>query len=82
MKENWYALCVAILNPEAVTVERAFELLNTGKVNKYAPMSREDLEDAVLLRASGMKLKELAETYGRTESSMCRFIRKYESVGG
>ena len=50
MNENWCALCIAILNPQAATVEKAFELFEKGKINKRSRMSKKDIEDAIKLK--------------------------------
>ncbi|MCW6088856.1 hypothetical protein [Clostridium sporogenes] len=79
MNENWCTLCIAILNPKAATVEKAFELFEKGKINKRARMLKEDLEDAIKLK-SIMTYLELGEIYGRTASGIYHLMTKYKEV--
>ncbi|NFQ84150.1 hypothetical protein FDG04_02230 [Clostridium sporogenes] len=77
MNENWCALCIAILNPQAATVEKAFELFEKGKLNKRARMLKKDLEDAIKLKKE-MTYAELGKIYGRTDSGICHLMTKYK----
>lgn len=77
MNENWYVLAVAVLNEKVHTIEQAFETYDKGKFIKRKLKSKEDLEDMLKLRKT-MTLKEIAEIYGSTESSVCHLIKKYE----
>lgn len=81
MTENWCALCIAILNPKAATVEKAFEILNTGKVNIYSKISNADLEDMVKLKKE-MTYKQLSQIYGRSDSGLCHVIKNYKKAMG
>lgn len=77
MNENWYVLAVAVLCKEVYTIEQAFECYETGKINKRARMSKQDLEDAIKLKKE-MTYKELGKIYGRSDSGICHLMTKYK----
>lgn len=77
MDKNWCVLLIAILREKPCTREQAVELYDKGKFAKNRKKSKEDLEDMVKLREF-LSLKEIAEIYGSSESTVCQLINKFK----
>ncbi|ACA55557.1 hypothetical protein FDC45_13110 [Clostridium botulinum] len=77
MNENWCTLAIAVLYERTCTIEQAFELYNQGRIFKNRKKSDEDLADMVKLREF-LSLKEIAEIYGSSESTVCQLINKFK----
>lgn len=77
MLDNWYVLCVAILNKKPLSIEKAFEIYRTGKIDKRRKWKVKDLEDIYKLKRKGITYVELAEIYGSNDSSICYQLNKF-----
>lgn len=73
MRENWYALCIAILT--RYTVEQSIDIINIGKV-KNTVITKEDVEDMKALKSYGLTYKEIAEIFNINEHTVYRRIKR------
>ncbi len=82
MNENWYALCVAILNPKQLSIEKSFEKLDNGRILRWRKFTKDDLEDMYKLRQQGVAFREIGPMYGTSDSSICHLLKKYKEERG
>lgn len=86
--ENLYALLIAILSPNPITVEQSFEMYKTGRCKGL--LTDEDTIDMINIRNSNIKIDsnsneisgqetitEIGEMYGLSASSVCHRIANY-----
>lgn len=74
MKENYYALMVAILKP--CTPEQAFELMkNSSARKKHINVNPEVL---IFHKNDGMTYKEIGEMFGITDCAVYIIIKRYK----
>ena len=81
LKENISALTVAILSPEAHTVEDAFSLLSEGvyfKRNETHERKQELAREWVELKEQGVSVPEIAKIFGRRYNAVWKAIERYE----
>ncbi len=78
MRENWYALFVAI--EREVTVEQAFEIYAHGEL-KNKLITKDDERDMQQMKKQGMTYKDIGKIYGVTACTVCHRIKlKMEMV--
>lgn len=79
MKENWYALCVAIMCN--LTIEQAFDKLENyrGKKsrNYNCLITEEDTADMTIMRET-MTYRQIGQIYGLSEAAVYRRIRRFK----
>lgn len=73
--ENLYVLYIAI--EKKLSVEKAFELYETGMVAKKK-ISKNDVEDMHQLKKNGLTYREIGEIYAVNEDTIYRRLRKYK----
>lgn len=75
MKENYYALLVAIF--KGCSAEEAFHILATGKTVKEE--EDETVKEMVELRKRGYTYQEIGDMYGLPRNTVCAKIGKYRN---
>lgn len=73
MRENWYALFIAI--KLKVTVEQAFKIFEDGSLKKSKLITEEDEKDMIAMKKQGITYKEIGMIYGVTDSTVCHKIK-------
>lgn len=74
LKDNCYAMLLALFSEKQITIEESFEKLENHKF-KYGTNIR-DKEDILKLRDCGEKPRDLAEYYGLEISSIRSIISR------
>lgn len=74
--DNIAALCLAILSPRQMSVERAFMVVGDPRIK--AKWMTTDGGELLALRNSGMSLDEIGEAFGVDKSTVCKLIKKEE----
>ena len=75
---NIVAFAIAILKPEPLTVEQAFEIAQSGKPKLHSKqLTDEDTLDMIELRKQGLSWVEIDEIYNLTETAAFKRVKKY-----
>lgn len=80
MNENWYALIIASQFP--VTVEQAFQILDsgkriTGRMKKHVKLTTKDLMEMEKLRAQGFTYQKIGEVFGMSMNATFRRLKAF-----
>lgn len=76
LADNISALCLAILSPRQMSVERAFMVVGDPRIK--AKWMTTDSMELVKLKELGMSLDEIGEVFGVDKSTVCKLIKKEE----
>ena len=81
--ENWYVLATAVLYKEYLTPEDSFQVFITGE-RKYSAVGKsvERIKEMLLLRAAGMKWREVGEAVGikYAQSYICHIGKRNRRI--